>query len=359
MAWLAVGGHGYDPGMTDDALLAVRALLERERPRRDAALASGPPIAPDDPDVEALARDLASDATRESLAHDPYWPKWATPWWKLLLLRELGLLDRAPASAVDALGGAVAEKYLTSFPFTIDQVPPGADPHRDIVCHCALGGVSQVLRGAGRDPEQVVPWSRGWFLRYQLPDGGLNCDEEAYVRPTPRSSVVSTVPALEALLDKSARTPAEDAFLARGVGYLLARDLGTRSLSKGGPIDASWLDPVFPRFYLYDVLRGLTLVTRWALEAEAPLPAQALAGSLTALAQRADDRGALAPRRDDHAASRTLARVDGEWARKQPSSSFALLDRVRAPGAPSYTLTRAWYDALDALAALDAAGRLT
>lgn len=344
--------------MTDDALAAIRTVLERERSRREAALAHARPIAPDDPEVVALVADLASGATAESLARDPYWPKWATPWWKLLLLRELDLLHVAPPAALDALGRAVAERYLTSFPFTPEQLPPGADPYRDIMCHCALGCVTRVLRAAGRDPEAVVPWSRGWFLRYQLPDGGLNCDEQAYVRPTPRSSVVSTVPVLEAMLDKPGRSAGEDAFLSRGVSYLLARGLGTRSLSKGGPIEPRWLDPVFPRFYLYDVLRGLTLVTRWAVSAEAALPAHALVEALTGLAQRTDEAGALAPRRDDHAVARTLAREGDQWVGKRPSTTFGLLERARAAGAPSHALTRAWFDALDALAALDAAGRL-
>lgn len=341
-----------------DALARLRAIVARERPRREEALARARPVAEDDPDVVALVRDLASDATVASLSRDPYWPKWAAPWWKLLLLRELGLAHLAPASALDALGRAVAEKYFASFPFTLEQVPPGTDPHREIICHCALGCLSALLRATGRDPEAVVPWSRGWFLRYQLPDGGLNCDEEAYVRATPRSSVVSTVPALEAVLDEPGRSAGEDAFLARGMNYLLARGLGTRSLSKGGPIEPAWLDPVFPRFYLYDVLRGLTLVTRWAGVAGAGLPARALLEPLAALAARVDDAGALAPRRDDHAAARTLVLEGGEWVRGRPAIGFALLERVRAGGAPSHALTRAWYDALDALAELDAAGRL-
>src|SRR5690606_15148898 len=98
---------GYDSGMTDPSLAAVRALLERERPRREVALARARPIAADDPDVLATLEDLASEETAASLARDPYWPKWASPWWKLLLLRELGLLHLAPPAALEALARAV------------------------------------------------------------------------------------------------------------------------------------------------------------------------------------------------------------------------------------------------------------
>ncbi|MBX3466638.1 MAG: hypothetical protein KF878_07045 [Planctomycetes bacterium] len=338
-----------------DPRAAVLELLERERPRRDAALAAAPLVRASDPEVAAVVDALASPGAAASLADDPYWPKWDSPWWQLLTLLELGLVDQAPAAALDALAGAVREKYLAFFPFTEDQVPPGTDPYRDVLCHCALGCLSRLLHAGERDPGEAVPWSRGWFLRYQLPDGGLNCDEAAYLRPTPRSSVVSTVPALEALLDQPERAAGEDAFLARGVHYLLQRRLGCLSLSKGGPIDASWLDPVFPRFYLYDVLRGLTLVTRWARAADEALPAEALVEALEALAARVAPDGTLAATRDDHALARTVRREGDGWG-KGPSSTFALLERVRR--GPSRPLTRAWYDALDDLAALAAEGRL-
>jgi hypothetical protein len=345
-------------GPVSDPLGETRALLARERPRRESALEHARPLAAGDPDVAALGEDLASPATEESLRQDPYWPKWASPWWKLLLLHELGLGSEIPPTALDALGRAMAERYLTFFPFLAEQIPPGTDPHRDIMCHCGLGCVTSLLQARGRDVEALVPWTRGWFLRYQLPDGGLNCDEQVYARPTPRSSIVSTVPVLEAVLERADRTPAEDALLARGARYLLARRLGCRSRSKGGPIEPRWLDPVFPRFYFYDVLRGLSFVTRWARAADEALPAAGVAEPLLALAGRVAGDGTLGNRRDDHSITGTVARgQDGVWARRAEASTFPLLERTRAAG-PSAPLTRAWYDALDDLAALDAAGRL-
>lgn len=336
----------------------VCELLARQRPRRARALEVARPFSAADEDVVALVADLASPETARALAVDPYWPKWGSPWWKLLLLHEAGLAHAAPAAAVDALGAAINDKYLTSFPFTLDQVPPGCDPRRDVICHCALGCATTLLRACGRDAEAVVPWSRGWFLRYQLPDGGVNCDEQVYVRALPRSSIVSTAPALEALLSRPARSAGEEAFLERGVGYLLERQLGLVSLSKGGPIDPRWSEPIFPRFYLYDLLRGLSLVTRWADDVGGDLPASQVLPALAALAARVRDDGTLAPARDDHARARTLALVDGAWKEGQPASTFALLERARRGDVASAPLTRAWYDALDALATLDAEGRL-
>src|SRR6185369_16599912 len=122
--------------------------------------------------------------------------------------------------------------------------------------HCQLGCVFQVLVACGVDVDARLPWIRPWFLRYQLPDGGLNCDEEAYTKATPRSSIVSTLPPLEAILlgTKRAFTPGEEKFLDRGARYLLDRRLW-RSVSKGGAvIDESWRRVAFPRFYFYDLL---------------------------------------------------------------------------------------------------------
>jgi hypothetical protein len=54
--------------------------------------------------------------------------------------------------------------------------------------------------------------------------------------------------------------------------YLLERGL-FRSKRTGAVIDEAWLQPSLPRFYQYDVLRGLRLVARWG---RAPIPREAL-----------------------------------------------------------------------------------
>ena len=51
----------------------------------------------------------------------------------------------------------------------------------------------QVLFACGVDIDGRAPWIRAWFLRYQLPDGGLNCDEKAYAGSGGASSIQSTV----------------------------------------------------------------------------------------------------------------------------------------------------------------------
>ena len=109
----------------------------------------------------------------------------------------------------------------------------------------------RVLAACGVEVDREVPRLRPWCLEYQLPDGGLNCDEAVYTKEVPHSSVVSTLPPLEAVLFDSpnALTEEEAGFVDRGAAYLLERRL-FRSVSKAGAvIDSDWLDPCFPRFY--------------------------------------------------------------------------------------------------------------
>jgi hypothetical protein len=193
----------------------------------------------------------------------------------------------------------------------------------------------QVLVAAGVDPYARLPWVREWFARYQIADGGWNCDEGAYLRPTPRSSFLSTLPVLEALLLVPDRTRDEDVMLDRGARYLLSRAL-CRSLSKGTLADPSWLVPTFPRFYFYDVVRGLSFVRRWAALRGVSVPADAPREAMAAVEAYVRDGKVVVGQR---------AWTDARAEPGQPkgnASTFALLERVSVIGEASPWLTRQW-----------------
>jgi len=136
----------------------------------------------------------------------------------------------------------------------------------------------------------------------------------------PRSSIVSTLPILEAALDLSARTAAEDALLERGADYLIQRRL-FRSLSRqGAVIDERWLKPLFPRFYHYDVLRGLHFLVNWAVKNRKSLPLAAVEESVTAL--KPDELGRIAPERPPNEGETTHCFVDGVWEKRRLANSF-------------------------------------
>ena len=234
----------------------------------------------------------------------------------------------------------------------MQDVPDGVDPYRNIICHCALGTMIQVLEGCGHDVDQELPWAREWILRYQLPDGGLNCDEEAYVRPTPRSSMVSTLPPAEALLLRGDRrlNAAERRFLSGVASYLCERRL-LRSLSRAGAIiDSEWLTPCFPRFYFYDVLRGLRFLAGWAGRCQEKIAWAAVSEVVTALDAWFESSDELAARRT-HLDRGTLAQdASGGWQRADATSTFPLLEATQA-GAASQLLRQEWLDVLEQLGA--------
>ncbi len=290
--------------------------------------------------IAASTAYLGSARARESLARDPYWPKWDSPWWHASLLHELGRADAVPRDAAEALFAAIQTKYVRFFPTVREPLPPGKDYHRDAPCHCSLGNIYQVLTACGMDVDARAPWIRAWFLRYQLPDGGLNCDEKVYATGG-ASSIQSTLPALEAVLRvERPFTPAEEEFLDRGAEYLIARRLACR-LRDGKVMSVSFLKIGFPRFYDYDVLRGLSFLADWSRARRRLVPRDAVAGSLSALEARFPD-GAIRVEKPGLLQEDSLnPGASGAWSRGE-ASSFPLLESCRRVGSVSEALTRRW-----------------
>ena len=276
---------------------------------------------------------LGSDAALRSLAIDPYWPKWHSPWWHMLALHELGETRRIPVRVAEEMAAGL-DRLLHSFPIQPSDAP-GADLQRDIACHCALGTMVPVLATFGLEP----PWVAPWFVRYQMADGGLNCDETAYrVTGECPSSMVATVPALEMMLAH----PEQRAFVDRAAQLLLARTLtqGSATVHNAEERTAApaWLDLAFPRFYFYDVLRGLTALSRWA----EPIPTAAVASVLAELGTRFPD-GVVRIGRQAHGGRTTiLPTADRSPSPRVPATTFPLLDATSVIGAPSEALTREW-----------------
>jgi hypothetical protein len=327
-------------------------------------LARIPDASPGD-DLEAGIADtlsyLDSDAALRSIASDTYWPKWHSPWWHMLLLFELGEARRIPARTATAMVDGLNALPLKIFPIHPEDAP-GANLWRDSTCHCALGCVARVLAACGVDVDAALPWIKPWFPRYQMADGGLSCDDTAYlVKGECPSSMVGTVAPFEAMT-LGAWTPDQRAFLARGARFLIGRKLmlGSSTIHNAEERDAQsqWLAPCFPRFYFYDVLRGLAALVRWGERSGQPIPRDAVAGVVDHLAATFPD-GVVRVQRQGFAICPTTLRegADGTWSR-QPTSSFPLLDAASAIGRPSAALTRQWAATRRGLLQLLEAGRI-
>ena len=343
--------------------MSTRAQQLRERLSRvpDARVVVTPAV---DAAMADSERYLASDAALRSLAQDPYWPKWHSPWWHMLLLFELGEARRIPPRALRAMSERLEAMPVKFFPTQPGELPEGLDPQRDALCHCALASIYLVLAAGGLDVERELPWAKPWFLRYQMADGGLTCDNDAYrVTHECPSSMVGTVSPLEAMLlgDPAAWSAEQVAFVDRAAGFLVGRELRKGSSSvhnaEERAMEPAWLQPCFPRFYFYDVLRGASALLRWAELRAATLPLASVEAVATHLCEAFPD-GVVRVQREAYAGRRTWAQdAAGAWER-QSTSSFALLEAMSAVGEPSPWLTREWARTRQGLLRLLEAGRL-
>jgi hypothetical protein len=309
--------------------------------------------------IESSVAYLSSDAALAAIALDPYYPKWDSPWWHMLLLHELGETERIPARAAHAMAAGI-DRLLHVFPIRPGDAPPGHDPLRDVSCHCALGCMVPVLAACGVDVDRALPWVEPWFVRYQMADGGLSCDDGAYlVTDECPSSMVGTVAPFEAMLPARERSAEARAFVDRAARFLIERALvhGSQTVHNAEERAAApaWRLPAFPRFYFYDVLRGLAALVRWAEASGEALPRRVVAGVVDDLVERFPD-GVVRVERQAHAGRKTI--LPTRPGQRGPASSSPLLDAVTVIGEPSAPLTRQWSEARRGLVRLAEAGRL-
>ncbi len=292
--------------------------------------------------LENSKKYLASAGALASIERDPYWPKWDSPWWHMRLMHEMGMANEIPKAAILKMVEVLKTHYLEIFPIKNEDMPLGTDPYRKVACHCAVGSMYQVLFDAGVDVDKDLPWMRSWILRYQLPDGGLNCDEKAYTKEDPKSSIVSTVNCLEAILFCTKRnlTSSELNFLEKGAEYLLRHKL-YRRISNGNVIDDAWLEIKFPRFYEYDFLRGFYFLVKWSKHSGQSLPQDLVNEVNTLVNRQLSSKGIILKRYNFFDKRSYNPNSDGSWSWGN-ASEFNLHKAVSGDGIICEPLTRQW-----------------
>jgi hypothetical protein len=271
------------------------------------------------------------------------------------VLFEMGLTDRIPQATAALMLSEIKRTHLPYF--FREDAPAGKSADQDAPCPCAFGNIYQILSGTGQEVDKELPWAREWFLKYQMPDGGLSCDEDAYKADGNASSLVGTIAPLEAILMTSRKlTDGEERFLDRGAKCLLDRELRLGSTSQHNAEErldeADWLKLCFPRFYFYDVLRGLNFVLRWADVRKKPLPTEAIAKVIKALHDKFPDRNLRVERHSFEGVGSRVRSATGEWQRSDTASLFPLLARTSEIGETSPYLTARWAEAMELLEAL-------
>ena len=302
--------------------------------------------------IGASARYLQSDEALRSLETNMYWPKWHSPWWHMLLLHELERHEAIPNHARDALARALNAFPYREFPFRSEDVPTGINEF-DTFCHCMLGTVLPVLAGCGLNVEEQFGWTRDWFVRYQMSDGGLNCDNAAYlVKNETPSSIVGTVSPLEAmlLLDAHRSNETSRKFIDAAGAFLVQRKLSlgscTHHNAEERTNETDWQSVTFPRFYFHDNLRGLNALTTWAEHRGIAIPRSAFVEVEESLVRRFSKNkadGEIRVERNAWPGKQTRLQVDsGNWTRGNPALSFQLLEVVSQLGSVSPALTAQW-----------------
>lgn len=272
--------------------------------------------------VRFLEKTTHFDAGRDEISRS----KWNGAWWQMSALCEMGEARRIPAIAVEQARKLLQTRVWPRFVIRAEDAPSRPeDLDRWDCCHCELAVFYRVLSDCGCDPDTDMPWIREWLLSYQLPDGGLNCDPDAYLHFR-KSSIVSTLPPLEAILHHTRRpfTQQEQHFLDEGARYLINHKLVCASGS-GRVINEEWLKPCFPRFFEYDLLRGLNYLTAWSRKREQTLPDGFAREALERIRPYLDEDGDGGYR---VRIGRQVWEADGEWG----GETFELLEALPGIG---------------------------
>jgi hypothetical protein len=255
--------------------------------------------------------------------------KWDGLWWHMAALYEMGEVKQIPKSAI------AKAKYILeaqTWPIFIksaeDHPTTEIDNMKMDCCHCELAVFYMILMDYGSDLDKELPWIREWFLNHQLSDGGLNCEPDAYTHSN-KSSIISTLPPLEAILWYTNRdfTEKEAFFLDEGARYLIEHRL-VCSKQTGEIIDKEWLKPCFPRFFEYDILRGMSFLVEWSRRRNKPLPTDLLRKGVQQLESHVEASGIRI--------GRQIFDPKGPWG----GHTFALLEAVSEIGHVSPFLTK-------------------
>lgn len=237
-------------------------------------------------DLDEVRAAIESEKALLMIERDVYWPKWDSPWWYILLLEETSRLKEVPVALFKELLTCADRQFLKVFPVKESDRNGQINGVTDVMCFCFLGGLMRISAKLELDIFAYLPWAKDWIHRYQLPDGGYNCDELAYTS-SGKSSVQSTVLLLEGLIEYS-RFAREDIFvpyMQKAVSYLLKHQIYMTSAGKEIR-DVDWDKIIFPRLNEYDFTRGLEAVFDFLLLTGKKIRGVAVEKALTLLNQK-------------------------------------------------------------------------
>lgn len=306
--------------------------------------------------LDATIQYLNSDEALKSVEADPYWPKWNSPWWHMHLLWEMGESRQIPARLVASYVDRFQKYPLKTFPFFPGpHMPEGTENGRLILCHCQLGTFYQVMYACGVNVDRDIPWIRDWFFKYQMQDGGYSCDNSAYlVKNECPSSMVGTISVFEALLyTRDTWSVDERLALDKMAQFMIDRRLTLGSSTAHNADERisalDWPKLTFPRFYFYDVLRGLEALLVWSKKTGSILPRESYQHVVDYMKKEFSTGEVTIGRKAIGDWPTRVQMPSGEWVKNQPAAVFPLFEALSQVDETSPYLSKRWQNCLELL----------
>lgn len=177
--------------------------------------------------------------------------------WSLMLLSELGM------TAADRRVRRGAEWYLSNVCHPSGGFYAAVTDRRPMPC--LTGNMVRAFHRFGLGDDPRVQRAVGWILDNQRHDGGWHHfvpREPAWADQDVHSCIYGSARALWALaqVEPARLTPAIEAAIRRGAGFLLAHRLFRADHHDGRIINPEWVKLGFPLWWQYDVLLGLQIL---------------------------------------------------------------------------------------------------
>ncbi len=213
----------------------------------------------------------------------PYLPKYKASYWTIMLLSQLGV-DRNDARIERACeyifkfqhpeGGFVSvtrqglvkeynrcvrkNKDLPDFNIWVQKAL------REQQLSCLTGNMCAALIRLGYKDDIRVKKALEWLVKIQFQDGGWLCPYwRAHVKDK-HGCFAGTICPLEAFSETPVQNRSKNmqAAIQQGAEFLLMHHLFQADHHNFKTINQSWLKLSFPWFYIYNILRGLDIITK-------------------------------------------------------------------------------------------------
>jgi len=220
---------------------------------------------------------------------NPYHPKYKSTYWQIMILGHLGMdkkhekVQRACEFILNlqldegGFSSYTKERALQEYEWMRTktalkeklQPEPNSWAQSLIIEHqysCLTGNICSAMLRIGYATDKRLAKALNWLVKIQNKDGGWLCPYwKAHIRDT-HSCFYGTICPLEAFSEVPAekRTLEMKRAIAMGAEFLLMHRLFKADHHGYKVINKQWLKFSFPWFYGYNVLRGLSVLTKLA-----------------------------------------------------------------------------------------------